>query len=114
MIRQQILPGILWSERESTPCGYSAKFEARPVDVKKVVDYFFLYVIKLLLTSRRFLWLQMLRFFPFRIGHCLGARGAAIDNSSVLRECAKATRSNARNQKHYELSGKSNSHGHLS
>src|ERR1700685_4129939 len=110
MIRQQVLAGILWPEREPTYGGYSAKFKARPVRVKNATEDAFFDVVEPPLTSRGFLRLQMLRFFLFRIGHRLGPRGAAY----VLRECAKRTGDTARDEKHGELSGKSNSHGHLS
>src|ERR1700722_10214048 len=111
MIGQKILTRVLRPERESASRGYSTKFEGRPVYVENGLDNIFFDVVKLPLTPRSLLRLQMLRFFLLRIGHCLGARGVAIDDSCVLRACAKRTRHAARNDKHGELSGKSNSHG---
>src|ERR1700733_9557083 len=114
MIGQQVLPSVLWPERASASRGYSAQFEGRPVRVKNRPKDIFLAMVKLSLASRWCLRLQMLRFFLFRIGHCLAPRGAATGSSLVLRQCAKGTRYADGNEQHAELSGKSISHGQLS
>ena len=114
MIGQQVLPRVLWPERKSASRGYSAKFESRPVRVKNRPKDVFLDMVEFSLTLRGFLRLQMLRFFLFRIGHCLGPRGAATGSSLVLCLCAKGTRYADGNEQHAELSGKSISHGQLS
>src|ERR1700679_1502730 len=114
MIGQQVLPSVLWPERESASRGYSAKFEGRPVRVKNLPKDIFLDMVELSLALRGFLRLQMLRLFLFRIGHRLGPRGAATGDSLVLRQCAKGTCYADGNEQHAELSGKSISHGQLS
>jgi hypothetical protein len=114
VIRQQVLPGILWPERKSAPGGYSAKFEGGSVRIKNRPKDILFDMVELSLTLRGFLRRQMLCFFLFRIGHCLGPRGAATGRSLVLRLCAKGTRNADGKEQHAELFGKSISHGQLS
>jgi hypothetical protein len=114
VVCQQILPRILRPERESASGGYSAKLERRPVRIKDAVEYVFLDVVELSLTAGWFLRHQMVRFFLLSIDNRLGSGSVSANSSSILREGVKRTGNRARDEKHGELSDKSNSHRQLS